>query len=101
MHSRDVQPPRLRAQQPSVGAEQRIPALLYQYMSDMANIPIGAITSYFRDKIQKQPANWLSAAGVSDDWCPFMESKGNATSILNLRSLDMNSGVNGVRSGID
>lgn len=48
-----------------------------QYMSDMANVPIGAITSYFRDKIQKQAADWLSAAGGSDDWFYGKQRQGN------------------------
>ncbi len=51
-----------------------------QCMSDMANITIGGITSYFRDYIPKQAAQYLSAAGGSDNWCPFESSMGKACS---------------------
>ena len=51
-----------------------------QCMSDMANITIGGVTSYFRDNIPEQAAKYLSAAGGSDNWCPLEQSMGKACS---------------------
>lgn len=49
-----------------------------QCMSDSANITIDGITSYFRDNIPQQAAEYLSDDGKSGNWCPFKGPMGKA-----------------------